>query len=195
MAYRRIHLTGPDGRSEAFWCRLTDEALLAWLAERTYLRGRGYPDRPCDVDGPSIRLWLQHDGEAMRPYFRERAAGAALVGAFPVYVVAWRGLDDSTAKVIVTGLADGSLLSRVILEDPSGRRTVDKAHRYGPDEDPDAVWSAIVRVVGFVNEAGHWVGDPLVTDYLDCVALDAELDAAKADAIAAGLMTERKLDA
>ena len=195
MPYRRIHLTGPDGRTEAIWCRLTDQALMAWLSERHYLRAKGYPDRPCDVDGPTVRLWVQHDGEAGLRYFQERAAEAALVGSFPIFVAAWHAPVDSGVKLIVTGLADGSIVSRVILEDPSGNRTVDKAHRYGPDEVPDVVWAQIEHILGFINEAGYWDDEPLITDYLDFVALDAELEAARADAIAAGLMTERKLDA
>ena len=49
--------------------------------------------------------------------------------------------------------------------------------------------------MGFIDAAGHWEDEALVTDYSDFVALEAEVEAAKADARAAGLMTERKLDA
>ncbi len=194
MPYRPVRIINGD-KTETFWSRITDQAVMAWLSERSYLKARGFPDRPCDVDTPTMRLWVEHDGEAKLPHFRERAAEAALGGAFPVFVASWHAHDDSGAKVIVTGLADGSLISRVILEDPAGHRTVDKAHRYGPDEDPDDVWDSIVRIVGFVNEAGHWVGDPLVTDVQDFAELDAELEAARADAMVAKLVTERKLDA
>jgi hypothetical protein len=194
VPYRRVHLINGD-KTEVLWSRVSDQATVTWLSERARLRARGYPDRPPDCDLPTIRVWVEHDGEAMLPYFRERAAEAALEGAFPTYVVAWHAPDDSGVKLIVTGLADGSLISRVVLEDPSGKRTVDKAHRYPPEDDPNDVWDAVVRVIGFVNEAGYWDGEPLITDYLEFVALDAELEAARADAIAAGLMTERKLDA
>jgi hypothetical protein len=73
--------------------------------------------------------------------------------------------------------------------------TIDKGHLYPPSDDPDDVWDAVTRIVGFIDAADLWDDTALVTDYLDFVALDAEIEAAEADAVAAGLMTKRKLDA
>lgn len=193
MPYRPVHLTIGQ-RTETLWSRISDEATMAWLAERPYLRSRGYPDRPPDVDTPTVRLWIARPSEERLPYFRDRVREAA-GGTFPVYSVSWQAPDGSGAKVVVTGLPDGSLLSRVMLEDESGTRTVDKAHRYPPEDDPDDIWDAVTRIVGFIDAFGGWEGEPLMTDYADFLALEAEVEAAKADARAAGLLEERRLDA
>ena len=52
-----------------------------------------------------------------------------------------------------------------------------------------------MRIVGFVNESGHRDGQPMVTDYWDFRTLDAEIEAANTDTIAAGLITECRVDA
>lgn len=194
MPYRPVHLM-IGARTETVWSRVSDEATIAWAAERHYLKERGYPDRPPDVDTPTVRLWVARPSERALPYFRGRAAEVDTAEAFPVFSISWAAPDGSGAKVIVSGFAYGALLSRVILEDPSGTRTVDKGHVYGPDDDPDDVWDAVTRIVGFVNEVGRWEGEPLVTDYADFQALEAEIAAAEADGWAAGLLGVRGLDA
>ena len=92
-------------------------------------------------------------------------------------------------------MLDGSFVGRLILEDEAGNQTIDKGHHYPPEDDPDDVWDAVTRIVGFISAAGHWEGEPIVTDFVDFVALEAEVEAARVDARAAGLMTERKVDA
>ena len=151
VPYRPVRIVIGE-ETETVWSRVSDEATIAWLSERAYLRSKGYPDRPPDVDTPTLRLWVARPSEEGLPYFRRQAEEVAVSGAFPVYTVSWHHPDGSGAKVLVTGLADGSLLSRVVLEDPAGARTVDKAHLYPPEDDPDDVWDAVTRIVGFVNE-------------------------------------------
>jgi len=70
VPYRPVHLT-IGHRTETLWSRVSDEAVIAWLAERPYLRSRGYPDRPPDVDTPTVRLWLA------RPRWRSPCACSA----------------------------------------------------------------------------------------------------------------------
>jgi hypothetical protein len=194
VPYRPVRITTGD-KTETLWSRVSDEATIAWLAERHYLKERGYPDRPPDVDTPTVRLWLARPSEEALPYFRRQALEGGSSASFPVYTVTWHAPEGSGAKFLLTGLLDGSFVGRLILEDEAGNRTIDKGHLYPPGDDPDDVWDAVTRIVVFIDAAGLWEAEALVTDYLDFVALDAELDAARADAIAAGLMTERKLDA
>jgi hypothetical protein len=185
VPYRQVRIVIGD-QTETVWSRVSDEATIAWLAERGYLRSRGYPDRPPDIDTPTLRLWIARPSEESMPYFHRQAADVA-TGSFPVYTVTWHACDGSGASVLITGFADGSLLSRVILEDPSGARSVDKVHLYPTGEHPDDVWDAVTRIVGFINEAGHWQREPLVTDYTDYLALEVEIEVATAEARAAHL--------
>lgn len=194
MPYRRVRIINGD-KTETLWSRVSDEATIAWLAERTYLAKRGYPDRPPDVDTPTVRLWLARPSEERLPYFRRLAHEAPLGGSFPVYTIVWHSPDGSGARFLVSGLLDGSFVGRLILEDEAGNMTIDKGHHYPPSDDPDDVWAAVTTIIAFINAAGHWEGEALVSDYESFVALEVEVEAAKADARAAGLMTERKLDA
>jgi acetylornithine deacetylase/succinyl-diaminopimelate desuccinylase-like protein len=102
----------------------------------------------------------------------------------------WHRPNGFTTKIIVTGLGDGSFVNRVCIVDDSGNRSVDKAHRLGPDVDPDAVWAEVETIVRAINEApmGWQPRDPMLTTYSDFLALDADVDAAEADAKAAGLL-------
>jgi hypothetical protein len=194
VPYRRVRLINGD-KTEVLWSRVSDEATIAWLAERHYLRKKGYPDRPPDVDTKTVRLWLARPSEEDLPYFRRLAYQAPPGGSFPVYTITWHAAGGSGAKFLVSGLADGSFVGRLVLEDEVGTMTIDKGHLYPPSDDPDDVWDAVTRIVGFIDAADLWDDTALVTDYLDFVALDAEIEAAEADAVAAGLMTKRKLDA
>jgi hypothetical protein len=45
------------GRDEQFTVHLTDTALAEWERDRVYLKGRGYPDRPPEIDTPTSRSW------------------------------------------------------------------------------------------------------------------------------------------
>ena len=194
MPYRRVRIITGD-KTETVWCRISDEAMLAWLAERAYLKKRGYPDRPADIDSRTVRLWLARPSEERLPYFRRLAREAAIGGSFLAYSITWRAPDGSGAKFLLTGLLDGSFIGRLVLEDEAGTQTIDQGHHYPPEDDPNHVWDAVTRIVGFINAAGHWEGEALTTDYSDFLALEAEIEAARADARAAGLLEERKFDA
>jgi hypothetical protein len=109
---------------------------------------------------------------------------------FGVYLVAWTRTGGGAVRVIVTGRPDGAFLSRVVIEEASGACVTDKFRLYGPDLDPDALWADIERIVAAIAEhiPDAAPRDPLVTTYLDFLAVDVELGAAKADALAAGLL-------
>jgi hypothetical protein len=193
MPYRPISLPSENGAAETHWVRVDDRAVAEWLPERARLRHRGYPDRPPDVDTPTLRAWLPRLGEQALPYFRDRAARSAGTGdalVFPVFTATWHRPHSATTKVILTGLGDGSFLSRVVIVDESGNCPVDKAHRLGPDLDPNAVWAEVETVIRAINEApmGWEPRDPMVTDYLDFLDLDAEVETAETEARAAGLL-------
>ena len=108
---------------------------------------------------------------------------------FGVFSATWHGEGGSTTKVLVTAAPDGAFLSRVVITAPSGEATVDKAHLYPASDDPDELGRDIETIVAFINAGPGWEpDDPRVTTYEDYVPLDAELIAAKADAVAAGLL-------
>ena len=193
MPYRPISLLAENGLSETFWVRVSDAAVAEWLPERDVLRRRGFPDRPPDVDTPTLRAWLPRLGEQTLPYFRDlpaRSAGARDALAFPVFTATWHRPSGVTTKVILTGLGDGSFLNRVLIVDASGASPVDKAHRLGPNVDPEVIWQEVETIIRAVNEApmGWEPRDPMVTTYADFLVLDAETEAAEADARAAGLL-------
>ena len=196
MPYRPISVRTPGARVETFLTRVTDAALAEWLVERSRLRRLGYPDRPPDIDARTVRLWLARPGEERLAYFA--AARARLPAtSFPVYSVTWHRGDAEGAKVLVTGFADGSFLSRVVLEGVAGEPRIEKARRYPPEMDPADVWQQVETIVAVTDHApGGWErGDRLVTDYVDLQALDAEIALAEAEARAAGLLAPRRFDA
>jgi hypothetical protein len=193
MPYRSICLQSGEGHAETFWVRVSDAAVAEWLQERAGLSQRGYPDRPPDVDTPTLRAWLPRLGEAAAPYFRDHPARPATVEAdvvFPVLTATWHRLSGVVTKVLVSGIGDGSFLSRVVIVEPSGDCPVDKAHRLGPDLAPDVVWAEVETIISAINEApmGWGAEDPLVTDYFDFLALDDEVKQAEAEARGAGLL-------
>jgi hypothetical protein len=193
MPYRPIILPAEKGHPETHWVRIPDAAVAEWLAERAGLRRRGYPDRPPDIDTPTLRAWVPRLGEATLPYFRNLPARSAGTGdrlIFPVFTATWHRPNSTTTKVLVTGFGDGSFLSRVVIVDPSGDCPVDKARRIGADVNPDAVWAEVERIVAFINEApmGWQPRDPMLTTYLDFLDLDAETELAEAEARTAGLL-------
>lgn len=193
MPYRLISLPSGYCLPKTYWVRVSDAAVAEWLPERAMLRHRGFPDRPPDVDTATMRAWLPRLGEQALPYFRSRPARSAGTGdtlVFPVFTATWHRPAGVTTKVLVTGMGDGSFLSRVVIVDVSGDCPVDKAHRLGPDISPDAVWAEVETIVRAINEAPmDWEpDDPLVTTYADFLVLDDEVEAAEADARAAGLL-------
>lgn len=194
VAYRRITVAIPDSPPETFSVRVSDEALASWLAERARLREVGYPDRPPDVDTPNLRAWLPRPDEESHPYFQRLGSDAAENDGtgFMVLSVVWHNAAGLTAKVLLQGFADGSFLNRVRLTDEhTGEARVDQAHLLGWEVDPDAVWEEVETILGAINAAPMEWGpdDPVVSDYLDFVALDAEVALAKDEARAAGLLS------
>jgi len=191
MPYRSISLPADNGLPETFWVRVSDAAVAEWLRERDRLRALGYPNRPPDVDTPTLRAWLPRLGELDHPYFAGRTTARPLAESItPIYTAVWHAPDRATTKVLVSGAGDGAIVSRVVIEHPSGRHPVDKVKVYPPDSDPNAVWREIEVLLMAINEAplGWGPGDPLVTDYGDYLRLDAEVEVAEAEARAAGLL-------
>lgn len=191
MPYRPISIPSANGLPETFWVRVSDAAVAEWLLERADLKRHGCPDRPPDVDSPTLRAWLPRPGEQGHQYLAGRSpARPAAESIWPVYTATWHAPDRATTKVLVSALGDGAILSRVLIEHPSGRRPVDKVKVYPPDADPDTVWREIETVVMAIDAAplGWGPGDPLVTDYDDYLRLDAEVEAAEVEARAAGLL-------
>jgi hypothetical protein len=193
MPYRTLRLLNQDGFPETHWVRVDDRAVAEWLPERARLRHRGYPDRPPDVDTLTLRAWLPRPGEAALPYFRAcpaRSAGTGDALVFPVFTATWHRAGSVTTKVLVTGMGDGSFLSRVVVVESSGACHVDKAKAYSPDVEVNAVWREIEIIIRAINEAsmGWEPRDPMVTDYLDFLDLDGEVETAGTEARAAGLL-------
>ena len=193
MPYRLISITVENGQPETLWVRVTDAAVAEWLRERARSKHRGYPDRPPDIDTPTLQAWLPRLGEQALPYFRDHLAQSAKPGGtqmFMVFTATWHRPNGVITKVLVTGMGDGSFLSRVVIVEPSGETPVDKAHRLGPDIDPDAVWAEVETIVRAINEAPIDCGpeDPMVTTYVDFAALNDEIETAEAEARAAGLL-------
>jgi hypothetical protein len=191
VPYRPISLPSDNGLPETVLVRISDAAVAEWLADRADLKRHGYPDRPPDVDSPTLRAWLPRPAEYDHPYFAGRAALLkGTVSIWPVYTAIWHAPDRATTKVLVSAFGDGAILSRVVVEHASGKRPIDKAKRYPPDAHPDVIWREIETVVMAIDAAplGWSPGDPLVTDYLDYVALDDEVQAVEAEARAAGLL-------
>jgi hypothetical protein len=192
MPYRTLALNSEIG-ADLVLVRISDAAIADWLAERDQLRTAGYPDRPPDIDTPTLRAWLPRPGEQMLPYFRRASASAPDVAPeaeFGVLTVVWSRNDGGSVKVVVTGLADGSFASRAVIVDASGTASDDMARVYGAEDDPDAVWAQIAMVIAFIAETLPDAAprDPLVSTYWDFVAVDVELETAKAEALAAGLL-------
>jgi hypothetical protein len=193
MPYRRIRLPADNDLPKTVMVRVDDRAVIEWLTERAELRRRGYPDRPPDLDTPTLRAWLPRLGEATLPYFRDQPARVVRGESgiiFPILTMTWHRPNGFTTKIILTGLGDGSFVNRVCIVDDSGNRSVDKAHRLGPDVDPDAVWAEVETIVRAINEApmGWQPRDPMVTNYLDFAALNDEIETAEAEARAIGLL-------
>jgi hypothetical protein len=175
---------------EQLWARIPDEAVVSWLSERERLAASGYPDRPPDVDTPHLRLWVPHLADAALPYFRDRERMTAR-GEFPVYTATWHRPGGPVVKVLLSGLDDGSFRCRVVIEEASGQRPVDQVRVYPPEVPEEAVWAQVEMIVITMNEGPLAAAESLlVTDYGDFLALDAEIDAALADARAVGLLAE-----
>jgi hypothetical protein len=193
VAYRPIRISAPDGPPETFWVRIPDAAVASWLAERPRLRMDGYPDRPPDVDTATLRAWLPRVGEET---LRHVLAGGGARhqdgegGSFMIATFVWHQHGGLTTKVLISGLADGSILSRVRIEDAATPAPVDKARRYGPEVDPDTAWSEIETVIQVINKSpmGWSPGDPKLTTYLDFLDLDREIAASGAEAAAFSLV-------
>lgn len=92
---------------------------------------------------------------------------------------------------MLQGFADGSFLNRVrLVDEATGEARVDQAHLLDSEVDPEAVWAEVETIVRAIDVAPMaWSpDDPLVSDYLDFDALDAEVALAKDEARTAGLL-------
>ena len=195
MPYRPVRLVVEGASPKTFHVRIPDSAIVEWLVERERLRSCGYPDRPPDIDTPTIRAWLPRPGEEQLRYFRDLASrGFDQRTGFPVYTATWPRPSGIGAKVIVTGLSDGGFLSRVVIDGPAVADRVDKAHLLAGTVDVEVVWDEIETIIRTINEApmGWRPNDPIVVDYVDFTSLDVEVAAAEADAREAGLLASRQ---
>jgi len=191
MSYRPIILPSENGLPETHWVRVPDAAIAEWLAERARLKRHGYPNRPPDVDLPAMRAWLPRPGEQDHPYFAGRSAARPMAESiWPIYTAVWHAPDRATTKILISAAGDGAILSRVLIEHPSGERPVDKVKVYPPDADPDMIWGEIEVLIMAIDAAplGWGPEDPLITDHADYLRLDAEVEVAEAEARAAGLL-------
>jgi hypothetical protein len=191
VPYRSVTLSAGSSQPETFSVRVPDMAVEAWLAERQRLRAQGYPDRPPDVDTLTLRAWLPRPGEHDHPYFAGRATPRPMAESiWPIYTALWHAPERATTKVLVSGTGDGGIRSRVVVEHSTGERPVDKVKVYPPDADPDTVWREVETIVMAIDAArlGWGPDDPMVTTYLDFVALDDEVQEVEAEARAAGLL-------
>jgi len=191
MPYRPISLLAENGLPENVMVRISDAAVAEWITERADLKRHGYPDRPPDVDSPTLRAWLPRPSEQGLLYFANRSRVRPMADSiWPIYTALWHAPERATTKVLVSGTGDGGIRSRVVVEHSTGERPVDKVKVYPPDADPDTVWREVETIVMAIDAArlGWGPDDPMVTTYLDFVALDDEVQAAEAEARAAGLL-------
>lgn len=62
MPYRIASVESPDGGTEIFQTRISEEDLGDWLAIRPDLRELGMPDRPWDIAAGDTKTWLPLEG-------------------------------------------------------------------------------------------------------------------------------------
>jgi hypothetical protein len=73
--YSKVTITNHEtGEVEEFAVRIGPNGLRDWLMDREKLAATGHPDRPPDVDTPTLRAWLPHPGEEELPYFQRTGA-------------------------------------------------------------------------------------------------------------------------
>lgn len=170
-----IVIQGPDGTIEQFTTRISEQAVAEWLMDRDELRAAGVPDRPPDVDTPSLRGWAVRPGEENLPYFVEEAKRKTL-GVFPVMTLRWVN-EQRTLILLVTGWLDGGFSVDILDSNMAGIAV----HRdYGPDLPPDDVWEQIEHAIETSDRRCQ--GAALHVTYLwDFDAAEFDLEIARID--------------
>jgi hypothetical protein len=168
-----------DGRMEHFSVRVTDAAFAEWLGSRNRLRQQGFPDRPPDVDTPTIRAWVERPGEGGLPYFEQQREQEAS-GVFAILTMAWHA-GDFMVKLYVTGFRDGSIHVDAF-QSHQGIEIAHVGHQHGTEEDPDVVWADVEALIEMTDAKGWVEGEPRVTWLSDFQAIDDELELARAEA-------------
>lgn len=199
MAYDRVVIMNPStGTAETFRVRISRQAVIEWVAEREALTAAGFPDRPPDVDLPTIRTWVQHPGEEQHPYFTSKVEGDP---AWPIWTSRWHGGEEldisiglfwSVDHYGIHVLATGTRVEELHWPDDAIHENgqVRSDRTFPADHTEDEVWGSFELLIAAFNEASdQWPEkDPLVTDYTDYVVMDMEVELAKAD-IARGFIS------
>lgn len=168
-----------NGQMEHFSVRVSDAALAEWLGVRARLREQGFPDRPPDVDTPTIRAWVERPGEEDLPYFQKERAKAE-GGVFAILSMAWHS-GDFMVKLYVTGFGTGAIHIDVF-QSHQGVEVAHVGHQHGPEADPDAVWADVESFIEMTESKGWVEGEPKVTWLSDFQAIEDELELARAEA-------------
>ena len=181
-AYRRavrLYPEGDEGPTEVFDVRISEQGFIEWAQQREMLREMGYPDRPPDVDTPTLQAWVPHPGEEDHPYFRNHPVPSpeeADILPFRVYSITWTArADGSRMAWLVAGGPDGSF--EVNVESDVG---VAFQREYPKEMDPDAVGADMDTVLAELSER---IPDAVVrvTTYAEYLDFDAQMAEAVAD--------------
>lgn len=201
MAYDRMVVMNPEtNEARIFNVRISDEGFADWLMNRDRLVEQGFPDRPPDVDTPTLRFWVQHPGEEKLPYFADAPKRQSYLDPnlidYPVYIAHWHALDvavrialyvndhgpwriemhASGAGVNTIPFAKMPISWQVAGEDAAGGRRARVRTGGG-------FWADFERVMALINGSRDWgAGEPYVTTYVDFVEAEAEIMLAEADA-------------
>jgi hypothetical protein len=132
MTYVRIQLEHPDGMVEEFDVRISPQGVQEWLRDRDSLRASGRPDRPPDVDTPTLRAWVQHPGE-QHPFFARRGAP---LDQLPEAAVVWHEAERKVTWLMQT--TDEGYHTEAVNQHVSGAVVSHMRHDY-PIDEPEAV--------------------------------------------------------
>lgn len=174
MTYRQVVIG-----DEHWSVRISDASVEQWLGIREQLRMAGYPDRPPDVDTPTIRAWVERPGEETLPYFSQRREQEA-AGYFPVITMAWHA-GGLMVNLYVTGFADGSF-NLDAYQTHNGAQLAHVGVQAEPEGDLDEFWDRAEELMAEVDSKGWLPDEPAVTWPWDFEAIEAELELATADA-------------
>ena len=104
-----------DGRTIPIF--ITDDALAEWEEHRRLLALNGYPDRPPDIDTPTLRSWILHPGEP--GYEKDRLPNPSVVRepyeSLSVALPRMPGL-----KILVDQNADKQIFIRTRIQESDG---------------------------------------------------------------------------
>lgn len=185
MPYRTMTVEYSDGTVERIRCRISDEAFREWLAEREQLRALGSPDRPPDVDNDFITAWAQVAGEENHPYFQPGATPVDIeaTGKDEICLaISWRTPELPDTKLIVMARGDGSFDVRCFTFMGPEIGLGEAGHVIPADASLEDTNDDLQTAMANIAEAMPWEPDAaLIHTYADTVAVDAELELAKAE--------------